>query len=355
MGLSDEERYSKMTFACHNLYQLKKEFKNQYPYEHLYQLLNDVWPTLLKPHNNNMLWLLGTDFDDPQPISEKSVWTVALGNKLDILNRKIEGNSCLDDIHLITDHLNMKDFILYSNAYDNQMLSKVADVYEWTESAFYALRRYRDEFESNFEDLAKILSNIQGECFKHFNDNEVFTNAFLARGCVLGLLNSNLNIKEKCEKMNWHHTLNTAARLNEKDLLYYHKLINSNNSNNSNEITPDQTFQILAVFLMGSITKYQENDFIKFAKNNGVKKIAQLKFILEQTRKARTDRNNFNSDDYTQIKNSRSLFFVHRSSWNQKDQEYRIPDIMKKAQSISKKSSKKSKKNNKKKTTTKKK
>lgn len=332
MGLSNEERYSKMTFACHNLYQLRTSFKDQYGFENLYDLLNKVWPSLLNNYSNNSLWFLGTDFEDERPNSENSAWTVALGSELYALNREVSGGIDLDGIELIEDDLRMIDFVYRSDAYDYEKLAKLAEVYQWTEAAFYGLRRYRDDFEAEFSKLNDVLSNIQGECFKHFTENDVFTKAFLARGCVMKLIHSDPKIREYCEKKYWHHAFSTSSRLDKEDLLYYHKVIHASGRRKYNEktlpeITPDQKFQIMAILLMGSIGENDEKEFIEFAKSSGAKDIKSLGKILEQAREDRQERSN---GDCSEATDSSFMYFVHSFHWDEPDDENRIPEALRK-------------------------
>jgi hypothetical protein len=55
----------------------------------------------------------------------------------------------------------------------------IYDIFGWSEQLIYYLRRYEDELLSDMADLSKIVSDIQGECFHLFKQNNAYAKAYI--------------------------------------------------------------------------------------------------------------------------------------------------------------------------------
>jgi hypothetical protein len=55
----------------------------------------------------------------------------------------------------------------------------IYNIFTWSEQLIYNLRRYEDELLSDMGTLSKIVSDIQGECFHLFKQNDAYAKAYV--------------------------------------------------------------------------------------------------------------------------------------------------------------------------------
>ena len=213
MGLSNEERLDKMTWAAHHLTQLGAQLPSHEPYERLKGLCGQVWHTLLGGNSNGAHWIFGSSAGNPIKNSE-SPWAVALAEhfRADRADNWLDEMRAqrLDKYYNMTDAEQMKALHPEMEDQDEEAASihnllkimeshedrygkptvtgrdKVFLIYAQTENMIYALRRYDDSFKKGFAPLDKLTSDIQGECFNIFSRSQDFAKAYLMNQILEG-------------------------------------------------------------------------------------------------------------------------------------------------------------------------
>ena len=213
MGLSNEERRAKMTWAANHLTQLASSLPDEgwtpsggtLKYNRLKDLCGQVWHAMLGGTSNGTHWLLGSSASNPIKDSE-SPWAVALEHHF---HDSREGKGWLEEAReerhkayeeaddkdaLVSpwDEKNAEDAIAIASllkkleveadldeAYAPTALDKVFLIYAQTENMSYGLRRYPDKMLADFPKLDKLVSDIQGECFNCFQKDSRYALAYL--------------------------------------------------------------------------------------------------------------------------------------------------------------------------------
>ena len=195
MGLSENERWRGLMYHIDRLTKEIEDFQTtniNYDYHEGIDELEDIvkecegiWHKLLGGLENDLHWLVGSDSGDDEILSEGSTgpWGVVITDTLEEIatskSHILEGDIefPFDPLDELTIHILLSRFTV---------LQKIFLIYRITECMIYPLRRYDDKFKENLYELDKTISNIQGKCFRAFNNNrEIFTKAKLLRDILV--------------------------------------------------------------------------------------------------------------------------------------------------------------------------
>jgi hypothetical protein len=182
MGLSDGERISGIFYAIDHIMDIVKDLKrSEDKYEYPKTLINHVkslWHSFIGKNSNSSHWVLGSSTSQEVTHYSDSVWGLAAINYHTDGLLKDEKDSIIEK---------SKDFNAFDGFLDisgllssvNKIYASVYDIYAWSEQVVYYLRRYDDKFLKDNEELSKVISNIQGECFCLFKSIDVYARAYI--------------------------------------------------------------------------------------------------------------------------------------------------------------------------------
>jgi hypothetical protein len=194
MGLSDEERLEGMYYAIRSLTGVSRRWKNDRRLRDRYDsdkfvevrdLIDELWHAFLSGNCNGLHWIMGSDSANPIESNPTSPWTMAITGRLSDAKEKMdrEGNEIEERLYErgpfdAVKHTNISMLLTHEN-YQGVSASYVFEAYQWTEQLIYYLRRYPDNFTKGFEEVSRIISNIQGECFQAFSATDDFAKAYV--------------------------------------------------------------------------------------------------------------------------------------------------------------------------------
>ena len=168
MGLSNQERYSKILWTVKNIEDLLANLRPEYGNRKLKSFSGKLWPALLNEESNSCFWLTGggfdsTSFEDGGFLFEAlDVHRQELKNQNDILQY---GKNYIEN------NLNLRSMIGDWQGTE----STVVEIYQWIENFYYAVNRYKDEFSDGAINIKNIVANLKGEIFSIISrDNKYF-------------------------------------------------------------------------------------------------------------------------------------------------------------------------------------
>jgi hypothetical protein len=192
MGLSNEERISGLFYAIDALVeiadQLKERAKNN-GYQHpkkLVDYIDQLWHAFLGKSSNSAHWLLGSSASNPVTWGSSSPWGLAITHHCDGVLADDE-----DSLDAILEKQGKKNSKNKFNAFEGFLdipgllgsaggpHRHIYDIFGWSEQLIYYLRRYEDGLLSDMGALSKIVSDIQGECFHLFKQNDAYAKAYV--------------------------------------------------------------------------------------------------------------------------------------------------------------------------------
>lgn len=186
MSLSDEERIVGMTWAVKAIVEKKRNFLSQvhksydtYQCEKIFELIDDLWHGLLGKNTNGLHWITGSSATNTITWDTNTPWGTAINHHCCGLLK--------EEKDFWKEHEDRKLFDAFEGFLNIEGLLSQTDrkcafvysVYLWTEQLSYYLRRYKDDLLKSFENLDKLVSDIQGECFNFFSTNPVFARAYI--------------------------------------------------------------------------------------------------------------------------------------------------------------------------------
>ncbi len=189
MGLSIEERYSKLCFTVSGLYGLPRLTGGGIYIEkqdRINQLLDKVWVHLLGKTSNGMHWIVGSD-SDADHFPGPSLLGSAFGNVL-YKHRAKEKRSNRHVVYLDRDDDKWWSWIpgsvkLIERAYGPDAAT-IWRAQKLIENAFYPINRYDDDFSESFPGLKETLCELQGILFDIFSDDEIFFKAWMLKSII---------------------------------------------------------------------------------------------------------------------------------------------------------------------------
>jgi hypothetical protein len=291
MGLSNEERQTKLYWSIHHLVDESRNLPTtgyeHEQYDRLRDLCDQMWFAFLGRATNGGHWFAGSSATN-QIGGPDSPWAVALLNHFS--HDRSQGKSWRDkhrdrlqkeydeqyekDPDLADlpddDHINRAlgiDRMLGCVSDDGPAYKAVYLIYAGTEGILYALRRYDDAFLARYPVLNKLVSDIQGECFGIFARHEAFARAYLLNQ-ILDLMYAHDNpVRALAVHQHWHHTIaNPMRKADLKTLRKWHLAVTKNPVG----VTPTD-WVALALEMMGSSYEYEHQfkDVIRIAKKRG--------------------------------------------------------------------------------------
>lgn len=199
MGLSNEERLTKIYWGVHNLVETLRKLRPQkgddlYPnedrWEHILELGDKVWHSLLRGSRNGSYWILGGALTCPVR-GPTSPWAVLIESQCGAVHQENKDQKCFgpkgrrgpDDLCLdpFKRHLGLRGLVGHSGPYkDGRRRGLLLDVYNSAEFLIYGLRRYDDALRRDFPELDKLISDILGACFDLMHKDTAFGKAYVA-------------------------------------------------------------------------------------------------------------------------------------------------------------------------------
>ena len=185
MGLGNNER---IEYLCWSINRMSNHHTSleEYTIDSRVVLLRDkldlLWHKFLGMQANNSHWLVGSDADNVIDYSSSSPWAIAVKEHCRAAIKKDADDDSINPFNPFESTLSIEG-IVYSV---DSLCGIVFSVYRETEHMIYALRRYDDELLKSLEGLSKLISDIQGICFRFFDDDEDFARAYvLHKICVI--------------------------------------------------------------------------------------------------------------------------------------------------------------------------
>lgn len=229
MGLSDEERLENMFWSAKHLYELGQDlYKTKfYLKEPLASLCKQVWAKLLGGNSNGTYWILGGALNNPITDSTNA-WAIAISSKFEDVHTNRQGAR----IGIIRDRKEEFDpfdcflserGLIGQDKYEGPFYKVVYDIYAYTESMIYALRRYDDELRESFSDLSDLISEIQGLCFSLFTTSGVYARAYLVHQILKEKFYANKTINRIALKDSWHHHYSLLMDWSLDEIMRLHK------------------------------------------------------------------------------------------------------------------------------------
>lgn len=348
MGLSNEERRAKMTWAANHLTQLASSLPDEgwnsasekHSYKRLKDLCGQVWHAMLGGTFNGAHWLLGSSASNPIKDSE-SPWAVALEHHF---RDSREGKGWLEEAReerhkayeeaddkdaLVSpwDEKNAEDAIAIASllkkleveadldeAYAPTALDKVFLIYAQTENMSYGLRRYPDKMLADFPKLDKLVSDIQGECFNCFQKDSRYALAYLFNQILDSHFNNYGNpIRELAIKQGWMVRMASRARerLSRHELKLdavreWHLRIESH------KVKTATDWVVLALEIMDYRASNDVKDTLRIAGKMGIElDEARVKAAYAKAAKAAEEHKKFADRDYCGESRQAHLYAVH--------------------------------------------
>jgi hypothetical protein len=197
MGLSREERIGGIYFAIKAIREIDAEWDRGYRHPPYYdkerfaplrKLIRKLWHAFLGCQSNGMHWIIGSASSNTVKGGD-SPWEQAISTHCEDafngLRKELDPESCIVGPDPDYDPpFNTLDFTSLSYLLSHDGMNAEADtfkVYQWVEQLIYYLRRYDDETLASFAKLSKIVSDILGECFTIFSQNQKYAQAYLIR------------------------------------------------------------------------------------------------------------------------------------------------------------------------------
>jgi len=194
MGLSNEERRTKMYYAVRGICGVVERWEERtrndtYDFEKfkvVRDLTGQLWHGLFGKQSNGLHWIMGSSASNPMTTTDPSTpWEMGLCHHLEgVFNEPgpfdFEGRRPFDAV----EHCNIEHLLMHAGEHS---LAGVYEIYAWCEQLIYALRRYNDEFLTQYSVVDKIVSNIMGECFTAFTQRGAFSQAYVLNQ-IIGIL-----------------------------------------------------------------------------------------------------------------------------------------------------------------------
>ena len=255
MGLGKDERYNGVMHCVEKLAKIGEGT----PVE---KFTSKLWHALLRKNNNSCHWVFGSASAGNVKLDGASVWERAICSHTEDINNKDDEDSGVFDA---TKNFSIDLLVRYGEGKLCETHKKMFEIYEWTENIIYYLRRYDDEMPNkDFADLDKLISDIQGECFSYFKDNEVFAKAYIVNKIIGHIYHGTYPFqKDKWNvlvqwlaKNNVHHDLNRCMEMDLIDLAKIHMDLVNDLSIKNKAIT-------VGKIMLRRLHNYRDDPFLK--------------------------------------------------------------------------------------------
>jgi hypothetical protein len=259
MGLSDEERRTKLYYATNAMAKLGKGTL-------LEPLTNQLWHAFIGDRSNGLHWFMGSESSNKLHWGHDSPWGCGVLHHTD---RILEPESPFDKEHEwdFRDNFEIKELLRKKASWNeeiNEEAEKVFEIYRWTEQATYALRRYDDELLKELKGYSKLLSDIQGACFNEFMSHEFYAKAYTVHQIMDVILEGyNPYQKDKCDVLTtWirekcvFHDMDRCMEMPLEELAKIHISLVKDKSEKNKALN-------LAKLMVRRLHKYKDDPYIK--------------------------------------------------------------------------------------------
>lgn len=172
MGLSNQERYSKILWTVKNIEDLLNNLRPEYGNEKLKSFCGKLWPALLNKESNSCFWVIGGGFDAAS-FGDGGF----LFEALDVHRQELKKE---EDIFKCGENHIENNLILRSMIGDWQGTeATVVEIYQWIENFYYAVNRYQDDFSDSAINIKNIVANLKGEIFSIISRNNKYFRGYL--------------------------------------------------------------------------------------------------------------------------------------------------------------------------------
>lgn len=171
MGLSDEERITKVYWCIHHLSQLKF---SEYGYEGLNEKIAQVWPAIQNSSSNG----IGSELD--QERFDQGIYASAFQGVIEHFRPKEEENSWEKSKYFQFYQTYLPDRTKWLSG-DASSLMKLAGIIA---GYYYAANRYDDKLAQKLKNTSDLLAQMQGIIYQHFSSNPIFLEAWMAEKII---------------------------------------------------------------------------------------------------------------------------------------------------------------------------
>jgi len=323
MGLSNEERISKLYWSIHRLTAVAAEMPegDKFTYTgtgvaRIKALADQLWHAFLGNQSNPVFWMLGGDADSPVKGPE-GAWSAAIVGLCDS-HRDDPSRVNLDDLGRDDPFNPFDSFLdargLIGQAEGGDALKAVFDIYGWAEAIVYALRRYNDKLSASLQGLSKIVSDLLGACYGVFVHNEVYGRAYVLNRLLEALYGGRYAREGTDPVRDWflkdglHHRLTRPMRDNTLA-----EVIEWDKWRLTHKMTPENRL-ILALRISGRRFHYDHEfkDLLKAAK--GMKPRPRIKVLeaeFAKCQKAHGERDEQSMVEYREEKEREANYTIH--------------------------------------------
>ena len=179
MGLSDEERISGLYYDINKMVKLvdalKKDADEYWYPKKLVDLVDQLWHAFLGKKHNSSHWILGSSATNTITDNVLTPWGIAINHHCNDLFKEKGVLTKSDQFDAFDGFLDISGLLgQVQGPYQT-----IYDTFSWSEQAIYHLRRYEDSLLNELNSLSKIISDINGECFVLFLENDVYARAYV--------------------------------------------------------------------------------------------------------------------------------------------------------------------------------
>jgi hypothetical protein len=179
MGLSNEERLSGLFYDINQMVCLGNQLKDHsedygYP-ETLVSFVGDLWDAFLGQNHNAAHWIIGSSASNPVTWGTVSSWGIAINHHCHGLMKEDSLEPEKVDFDAFDGFLDITGLLGQVRGPYKQ----IYEIYAYSEQAVYHLRRYEDPLLKSLSRLSKVISDIQGDCFNLFKDEDVYARAYI--------------------------------------------------------------------------------------------------------------------------------------------------------------------------------
>jgi hypothetical protein len=177
----------------------------------LKELINSLWPSLLRNESNNAFWILGGDFSS-ESLGETSLLTAAFGGHDD------KESNLPDD-----PYSTCRDMLSPIHLCNDEELHYFLTLWTEVENLIYAISRYPDNFKANLREFENNVHNIQGILFKIISTDKRYSKVWMQSQLCQKLFNNRESFLGKwLVKNNLHHHLRLGRHAD--DIISYDDL-----------------------------------------------------------------------------------------------------------------------------------
>jgi hypothetical protein len=223
LGLSDEERITKIVWAIRALVEHGQDLKSAVnsdtgytvPYgsrrsaKELVRLTGKLWHSFLGRNSNGAFWIFGGDHNN-EVRGAGGAWSTAILGQCEA-HRPDENRDWFEERERGMPFDPFDSALTVSGLLEHPYRNAIYEIYAWSEQLSYALRRYNDKLKKSYKKLDKLISDIQGTCFDLFQRDTGFGKAYVGN-VLLKALYADEKAREIFLSDHWHHHLGAGVK-----------------------------------------------------------------------------------------------------------------------------------------------